>query len=106
MKFQPGVSGNPGGRPKGTPNKERRNFLDLQLWLKLVTEDLEKIRDPKERIGIELGVVDRILSKLQNLPASPQDSVNNAEARQAIMNALEVPPAPVENPGETNAPNT
>lgn len=94
--FQPGQSGNPGGKPKGTKNLDRLNYLDLQIWFKKMYETLEDIDKPGERMMFQLQIADKLLAKIQNLPSSPEESANNARARQEMMAALEADPKPVD----------
>lgn len=72
MKFKPGHSGNPNGRPKGASNRvtnETReafnllieNNLDkLQEWLDTIAEN-----DPKAAFDIVLKLAEYVIPKLQ-----------------------------------------
>lgn len=91
------------GRPPGALNKDTQNYLDFQLWFKKVVTDLEEIENPRERITIEMQVIEKLMTKIQNLPSSPAESVENANARKAMQDALiNGPKEPVENPGGTD----
>lgn len=86
--FKPGESGNPNGRPKGSLNKATVNYLDFQIWFQQVKEDLEKLK-PEERIEVCLRVIEKLMSKVQNLPGTPGDSLDNARRTQEMLSGLE-----------------
>ena len=53
MPFEPGESGNPNGRPKGSQNKETRTLREkidylLEDQFEMILKDLENLK-PKER---------------------------------------------------------
>ena len=75
-KFRPGVSGNPTGRPPGTPNKvtgELRDKLNaiVESELTLVPQLLEKL-EPKERLELVLKMLAFVLPKLRAIEHSGQ----------------------------------
>ena len=86
--FKKGQSGNPSGRPKGCLGKKTRNYMDFQMWFQTVKENMEKLI-PKERIEVALRVIPMLMSKIQNLPSTPEQSLENAKAREEIMKAFE-----------------
>lgn len=88
MPFQKGKP-KTGGRKKGVLNKETRNFLDFQLWFGKACRDHELIEDPEKRFRLSLEVIDKLMAKVQALPSSPQESRENAMAREAQIEALE-----------------
>lgn len=78
--FKPGESGNPSGRPKGSLNKDRTNYLDLQIWAKMVMEGATQVSPEKQaQIGIQLLAL--LLPKVNNLPTDPEESVAIANDR-------------------------
>lgn len=77
-----------GGRKPGTVNKDTQNYLDFQLWFKQIKQDLEFL-EPEKRIEISIRVVDKLFSKVQVLPSTPQESAENAQIRQEMIDALE-----------------
>lgn len=98
MAFQKGVSGNPGGRPKGAKTKF---YLSLKFWFEMVAENAEDL-EPQEKIEIAFRAINILAPKVPNLPADPNDSVDNARRAQDLLNALEGgeprPSGPVDTP--------
>lgn len=86
MRFKPGER--PVGRAKGTPNKKTKNYLDFQLWFGLIKDKMESLTE-KEQIEIAFRVTSMLLPKVNNLPTTPTESLENAMARQEELKALE-----------------
>lgn len=86
--FQKGQSGNPGGKPKGTKNK---NFLSLQYWFGLIADNAEDLT-PKEQIEIAFKAANLLVPKITTLPMEPGDSVDNAKKTLELLQELENKP--------------
>lgn len=71
-----------GGRKKGTKNK---NYLDVNFWAKELFEVMDKMDDKErtEQIKWLLGV---LFSKVQAIPLTPTQSVENVNE---MLNTLE-----------------
>lgn len=94
MPFQKGQSGNPAGKPKGTLNRDTRNYVSLNYWYQLIAEKSEGM-DPEKVVEIAFRAANMILSKVQTLPASPSESVKNAEEQMAELEAKKLASVPV-----------
>lgn len=94
-KFKPGQSGNPAGRPEGSKNK---NYANASHWLQRADEELNKTEDPEKRASWIKWATELCMAKVQALPGSPDDSVNNAAKAFEAMNQL----APINPPLEPN----
>lgn len=60
------------GRPVGSPDKR---WFDLTWWYKLITDNVDKLTEVQK---VELGLkgLSLLISKLPNIPATPQESVD------------------------------
>lgn len=83
-EFTKGKSGNPNGRPKGTPN---RITTDLRTWIgqlidnnrEQVIDDLKKL-EPHQRVQIFERLMAYVVPKLQSVQA--QIDINNLSEEQ------------------------
>jgi hypothetical protein len=78
MPFQPGQSGNPNGRKKGSPNKSTKeireayqafvesNIPEFQTWL-------QNIEDPAKRFDIIVKMSEYFVPKLNRTEVTGQD---------------------------------
>lgn len=84
-RFEKGTKPGP-GRPKGLKNK---SYLDGSHWLERADQEVQEEENPDKRMAIIRWAAELIMQKVQILPATPGDSVNNASAQQALLLALE-----------------
>lgn len=70
-----------GGRKKGSLNKNTINYLDLQLWCKMLMDATVSLTD-REKMETAFRFISMLLPKIPNIPATPQESVQN------VANAL------------------
>lgn len=78
--YKPGQSGNPNGRPKGTPNKTTKhireayqkltedNLENMTLWLTRVAEE-----NPERAMDLMLKLSEYIIPKLNRTEVTGQD---------------------------------
>lgn len=81
--FKPGE----GGRPAGAKNK---NYLDMSHWLERADEEFRKEESSEKRLAIVKWAAELIMQKVQLVPATPSDSVNNAIEKENLLKALEI----------------
>ena len=98
MAFQPGISGNPAGKPKGCRNKLKRVaavFEELGINpLAKMLERLNKVADDKEATKLWLEVMTFVYPRIKESsyePESSEESVANADKLMKELQALEVP---------------
>lgn len=94
MRFEKGRA-KTGGRQKGVRNRDTRNYLDFQLWFGMIKDCAETL-EPKEKLEVAFRVMSMLMTKVQQLPGTPEQSLENAMAREAAMGALEKADQPVE----------
>lgn len=84
LKFQPGQSGNPKGRTKGSRNKLGESFLEDMYadWQQHGTEVIEAVR--KDKPEQYLKVVASILPKDLNINVNQMDEMSDDELIQRI----------------------
>ena len=73
------------GRPYGALSSEWHN---IKWWFTLITENYRYLK-PKERIELGYKGMALLLSKMPNLPATPQESLKNVLEAQNELEALE-----------------
>jgi len=83
-KWKPGQSGNPAGRPAGTPNKI---WANLDFWMHLVETDWDKL-EPNERVRTAMDAWKALLARKQ-MPMTPEESVSNADSVMKLLKVLE-----------------
>jgi len=89
MAQRKGQTGNPNGRPKGTPNKVT---TDLRTWIneilnnnrRQITNDLKKL-EPYQRIAIFEKLLGYALPKLQSVEAKLDIDLNALSDTQLDM---------------------
>ena len=87
-----GKTGNPNGRPKGTPNKVT---TEMRLWLsqlidnnrKQIEKDL-KLLEPKERLQVLEKFMGYTLPKLQSVEAKVELDKLSDEQLDTIINEI------------------
>lgn len=85
--FKGGVSGNPAGKKPGTKDKK---WATLQYWFERLQKTLDDSKLPLAvRAQIELKMTELLMARKQLPPDTPEDSVENARAAQALLKALE-----------------
>ncbi len=93
MGLQKGKTNNPGGRPKGTPN---RNTTEMKEWVngllnknkKQFEKDLKAV-DPEKRLAIIEKLLQYTLPKQQSISIEAQISAEYAELERLLESAPE-----------------
>ena len=113
-QYLPGQSGNLKGKPKGT--KDVR-WSKLHFWFDLLEKELNKeitvtesskggnlVRtykttavDPNKRAEIFLRAMSMLVSKMKQLPTSPEDSKLNADEAMAVLKSVETKDSELKN---------
>jgi hypothetical protein len=80
MGLKKGMTNNPGGRPKGKPNRSTseiktafQNLLDANI--EQMEEDLKELT-PKERIHVLLKLADFVLPRIQSVQSESEELDN------------------------------
>lgn len=58
------------------------------MWFQVIKDSVEEL-DPKEKIEVAMRVAAMLFTKVNNLPSTPSESVENAKAREEMLSALE-----------------
>ena len=82
--FQPGVSGNPAGRPVGSKNKD---YLRPKYWHDLVMSEWDGL-DSVQRATIAMKGFAVVMPKVLS-PQSVEESVQNAQAAMKMLKMLQ-----------------
>lgn len=78
--FQPGVSGNPGGRPKDTPEVKQMKDLARRRSLRAIEIATEIMESPNTKDADRLKAIDIILDRAFGRPTTavePEESERN-----------------------------
>jgi hypothetical protein len=84
MPFQPGQSGNPGGRPTGTVN---RKWANIGYWFDIIEKNMGKL-NPHEKIQLSKWAMEILIDKAKGIE-SPEDSKSNVEETMKLLKAME-----------------
>ena len=94
MRFEKGNKMSP-GRPEGSKNK---NCMMPVFWYNLIEEKSKNLPD-KEVIEIAFRALNLLMPKVLVIPATPNDSVNNATLMAAVeARARALPTGPIITP--------
>jgi len=77
--FQPGVSGNPGGRPKDTPEVREMKELARKRSLQAIEIATEIMENPSTKDADRLKAVDIILDRAFGRPATAVEIEDHAQ---------------------------
>ena len=93
MAQKPGQTGNPNGRPKGSPNKttmELRQFVQnlLQDNQNQIVKDLKKVK-PEQRLAIYEKMLQYVVPKQQSIDIKAQIEAEYNELERLLKNAPE-----------------
>jgi hypothetical protein len=84
MPFQPGQSGNPGGRPVGTVN---RKWANIGFWFDIIEKNMDRL-NPHEKIQLSKWAMEILIEKSKGID-SPEDSKANVEETMKLLKEME-----------------
>ncbi len=72
------------GRPVGSID---HRWHDVKWWFNLISENYEKLT-PREKVDAGLRGITLLISKMQNLPKDPEESLHRAKTKQEAEEEL------------------
>lgn len=72
------------GRPVGSTDQK---WHDIKWWYSLIVENYEEM-SPREKVDAGLRGMSLLVSKLQNLPKDPEESLGRARSKQELKDDL------------------
>lgn len=82
--FEKGGAPGP-GRPPGMKNK---SYLNLNVWFELLHDEVTEMTG-EQRVALIFRAIDTLMSKVQNIPATPEESRSNADKALDELKAAE-----------------